>query len=67
MTPEERPATRTQKFLLNELAIRGRVPAPKGRYTRSLRILEERGLVRYSMALDRWSITKQGIEWTRHE
>lgn len=53
--------TKTQRFVLRALAIDGRVPAPKRRYTLSLRIMEERGLVGRSISRG-WYAKQAGRE-----
>ena len=51
--------TKTQRFVLRQLDTPGRVPEPKRRYTLSLRIMEERGLVGRTMN-DQWYIKLAG-------
>lgn len=58
MNSDKKP-TKTQRFLLSELDVRGRLSFAEHSNTRSLRILEERGLVSYS-STGYWSITRAG-------
>lgn len=60
---EQADLTRTQRYVLEYLETRG--PREMGRrYTLSLRLLEERGFVRRSMA-GKWSLTATGLATLR--
>lgn len=53
--------TKTQRFVLHQLDVTWRVPEPKRRYTLSLRIMEERGLVGCTIS-GKWYIKRAGQE-----